>query len=155
MRWLRKWKRDKSEEHPKLKGLQIENEENSEFTSDIEQNEMFLKEIFQNCSDIEYRKIRKNDKVQRLIVYISSLIDKKILDDNVLMPMMVKCKSDDISSIPKIEDLENQMSSIGTTSITSTTTEIVRNILHGHAAILMADTDKAITVNLCLNPLEN
>ncbi|MED1792095.1 spore germination protein [Brevibacillus nitrificans] len=118
----------------------------TDFTSEIEQNEAILKETFQHCSDLEYRRIEVNHSLQWLIVYIDSLIDKKMLDEHVIKPMQTSQKRDEL---PKEEvDLKNKLISIGNTRSSSKVSDTVRNLLEGHAAILTAGSSTVLTVSI-------
>ncbi|WP_042159621.1 spore germination protein [Paenibacillus gorillae] len=127
------------ERNIKLKSNKLEEDHKKEFTSDIEQNEKIIKETFQDCSDLEYRQIEVNHHIKWLIVYIDNLIDEKMLDEYVIKPM--------ITTRAKTEgDLKDELIFAGTTNISKNVSDIVRNLLEGYAAILIAGSSDIMTV---------
>ncbi|MBV7507890.1 spore germination protein [Bacillus sp. sid0103] len=88
MKWLKKWLFKK----PVILDPTHEFDDNGygNLSSDLEHNEALLKNIFQNCSDIVYRKIARAGNIQWLVVYLESLVDEKLLDDHVLQPLIAK-----------------------------------------------------------------
>ncbi|WP_435171986.1 spore germination protein [Paenibacillus glycanilyticus] len=117
---------------------------NKSFGSDLEQNEGYIKETFQNCYDLVYRRIKAHHQWQWIIVYIDSLIDKPMLEEHVLKPLLRHSADDDNTEIP--EGLADHWISIGTTASTDRVSEVARNLLQGHAAILTAGSSGVITV---------
>ncbi|CAG7608529.1 Spore germination protein A1 [Paenibacillus solanacearum] len=109
-----------------------------EFTTDIEHNEKVLKETFQDCSDLIYRRIEVRHKLQWLIIYIESMIDPKLLDEHVIKPMLAS----PTRGKPTIEagDLATDLISIGSTSSSNKVSETVRKLLDGHAVVLTAES---------------
>lgn len=146
MRWFKRGKFKKNENLLKMKSTNLEEDNNNEFTTDIEQNEKILKEVFQDCSDLEYRKIEVNHNIQWLIVYIDNLIDIKMLEEHVIKPMLTSVTRD---TFPKeAGDLKSEMISIGTTNISTKVSDTIRNVLEGYAAILMTGSSNVMTVSI-------
>jgi spore germination protein len=145
MRGFKSSRFKKYEKKLKMKSTNLEEDNKKEFTSDIEQNEKILKETFQDCSDLEYRRIEVNHNIKWLIVYIDNLIDEKMLDEHVIKPMLTSLTRD----VPKeAEDLKSEMISIGTTNSSTKVSDTVRNVLEGYAAILMAGSNNVMTVSI-------
>ncbi|WP_373228755.1 spore germination protein [Cohnella sp.] len=126
--------------------LPLADEENGQLTSDIEQNEMILKRIFQNCSDMVYRKIQHSGQIQWLIVYIESLVDEKHLDEYVLKPLISNNLSHDGFVPANIEIIDDRLVSVGLLDKSSKVADIVRNMLGGQVAIMSAGDALALTV---------
>ncbi|MCU6791852.1 spore germination protein [Paenibacillus sp. WQ 127069] len=146
MRWFKRGKFQKNENILKMKSTNLEEDNNNEFSTDIEQNEQILKEAFQDCSDLEYRKVEVNHNTQWLIVYIDNLIDLKMLEEHVIKPMLTSVARD---TLPKeAGDLKSEMISIGTTNSSTKVSDTIRNILEGHAAILMTGSSNVMTVSI-------
>ncbi|MCZ8511545.1 spore germination protein [Paenibacillus filicis] len=146
MKWFEKRNRIKLEYRTNMKEPQFDDEDNGELSPDIEHNEMILKSVFQNCSDIVYRKVRIAGNTQWLVVYVESLVDIKLLDDHVLKMLISKRTMKDVLVPDEVEVLDDQAISIGTTNVTSNVTEIVRYVLNGCAAVLAAGDSNAMTV---------
>ncbi|NOU86273.1 hypothetical protein GC102_10870 [Paenibacillus sp. LMG 31460] len=145
MSWIKRDKFNKYENLPKKSTL-LEEYNNKEFTSDILQNEKILKETFQDCSDLEYRRIDVNHNTHWLIVYIDNLIDKKMLEEHVIKPMIASVKRDTFPE--EAGDLKSEIVSIGTTNSSTKVSETVRNVLEGNAAILTTGSSNVMTVSI-------
>lgn len=142
MKWVRKWLRIKPE-FPNIPEDHQIDEENPSLTSDLEQNEMIFKKIFQNSSDILFRKIQIAGQIQWLVIYLTSLVEEKLINDHVLKPLISKCDQKDLMN-NDVEVLDDQMISIGTTCVTSQITDIVRYVLNGHAVVLTIGDSNAM-----------
>ncbi|MBW7453127.1 spore germination protein [Paenibacillus sepulcri] len=125
-----------------------EDEENSRLTSDLEQNELIFKHIFQNSSDIVFRKVRLAGENHWLVLYFPSLVDEKMIDDHILKPMIAKSTTKDDLINEKAAALDDEIISVGTTDITSDVTDIVRHVLNGHAIVLTRADSNAMMVKV-------
>ncbi|WP_376745652.1 spore germination protein [Paenibacillus sedimenti] len=141
---MRKWISKKSVYPDMLEDLLFADSEGDELTSDIAQNEKIFKEIFQNCSDVVYRKIRVSGQIQWLIIYLESLIDEKYLNDHVLQPLITESNIHNDFVPGHVEVLDDRMISVGETNMTSNISDIVRRVLNGHAAVLSAGDSRAM-----------
>ncbi|WP_373864173.1 spore germination protein [Paenibacillus glycanilyticus] len=128
----------------KSKSSILQEDYDKSFGSDLEQNESYIKETFQNCYDLEYRRIKAHHQLQWIVVYIDSLIDKPMLEEHVLKPLLRHSAENDFPEIA--EELADQWISIGTTAYSDRVSEVIRNLLQGHAAILTAGSSSVITV---------
>lgn len=68
MKWFGFRKRMKRVYQTVIDDFEAIDEDNIHLTSDIEQNEMILKHIFHNCSDVVFRQVQKADKTKWLVV---------------------------------------------------------------------------------------
>jgi spore germination protein len=146
MRGFRKWKRIKPpnipEDHPS------EDEENSRLTSDLEQNELIFKNIFQNSSDIVFRKVRLAGENHWIVVYLATLVDEQMIDEHILKPLISKrSKQEDLIN-DKTEGLDDQFISVGTTLISSKVTDIVNHVLNGYAVVFSIGDSNAMMVKV-------
>ncbi|WP_274649467.1 spore germination protein [Paenibacillus humicola] len=128
--------------------FQFEEEDRGELVPDLEFNEAHLKSIFRNCSDVVFRRIRVGGNVQWIVVYISSLVDKKMLDEHVLNPMIAHRSAKDASLSGGIEALDDLLISIGEISLVGRISELVRYVLNGNAVILAAGERRAMAVSV-------
>lgn len=148
MQGFRKWMRIKPE-YPKVQEDQHpEVEENVRLSSNLEQNELIFQHIFQNCSDIVFRKVRLAGQNHWLVIYISSLVDEQMMDDHVLKPLISnRTKQADLID-DKAEELDDHFISVGTTTISSKVTDIVSHLLNGHAVVLTIEDSDAMMVKV-------
>ncbi|KRF21795.1 spore gernimation protein GerA [Paenibacillus sp. Soil787] len=121
---------------------------NTVLTSDLEQNELVFKQLFHNSFDIVFRKVRQAGENHWLVIYISSLVEEQMLDDHILKPLIsVATKLDELTN-EKAEDLDDQIISIGNTNLTCKITDVVNQVLTGHAAVLTLGSSDAMLVNV-------
>jgi hypothetical protein len=76
MLWLQKlWKRN---EHQQEETIPFENES---LSAVLKTNELILRNIFEDCSDVVFHPIQINGKTRLLFVYIDGLSDTKTLEE--------------------------------------------------------------------------
>ncbi|MFF2015289.1 spore germination protein [Paenibacillus sp. NPDC058177] len=118
----------------KMNSTELEEDTNREFTSDIHQNEKIFKETFQDCSDLEFRRVEDNHNNHFLVIYIENLINKKMLEEYVIKPLTSLRKE----NILKEEgELKSEMLPINTSGSSTKVSQIIRNILEGDVAIII------------------
>ncbi|WP_063891738.1 spore germination protein [Paenibacillus sp. Soil787] len=133
--WLRKW-------FVSSPPLMVEDKnilEKEVVTSNIEQNEAFVKQMFLGCSDLVCHNIYEVDgKVQRLIVYLETLTGEKKLSELVLKPYKRSAEESetwDSESIPVVK------------SVTSSNwADIVKLMLRGYAIVFTAGEASAVCI---------
>ncbi|WP_219836859.1 spore germination protein [Paenibacillus sp. R14(2021)] len=134
----------------KMRSMHLEevNQQNKDakFTTDIQQNENIIRDTFQRCSDLEWRSIDVNLSTQWLVVYIDNLIDKQQLEEFVIKPMQASAAAGRIANGPN--ELKNDVISVSMTSCSSSISQTIRNLLEGHAAILMPGSSDVLTVSI-------
>ncbi|MDQ0919549.1 spore germination protein [Paenibacillus sp. V4I5] len=111
-------------------------------TSIIEQNEAFVKQMFQKCSDLVCHKIHAVDgKAKRLIVYLETITDEKKVSDLVLKPYERIAE--------ETETLDSESIPVGKSVTSSNWAEIVKLLLRGYAIVFTAGETSAVclTVN--------
>jgi spore germination protein len=144
MRWFKRAKIKISGNLPNMKTISLEEDNNNEFSTNIEQNEKILQEAFQDCSDLVYRKIEVNQNTKWLIVYIDNLINTNLLEEHVIKPMLTSVTSEKVQT--ELGDLKDEMISIGATTSSTKVSDTIQNVLEGHAAILMTGNSNVMTV---------
>ncbi|WP_236284465.1 spore germination protein [Paenibacillus allorhizoplanae] len=97
-----------------MKTNSLEEDNNNEFSTDMDHNEKLLKEAFEDCLDLVYRKIEVNQNTKWLIVYIDNLIDTNMLEEHVIKPMLTSVTRDKVPTKPG--ELKDELVSIGTTT---------------------------------------
>lgn len=129
-----------------LHNTQLSDDQHMHLSADAVHNEHMFRELFQNCSDITYRKIRKNGELQWLLIYADSLVDKKIIEEHVLKPLISNGMSFEDGEPDKIEVLDDRTISVEQTKLTSKVTDVVRHVLKGDVAVIGAAQKSALLV---------
>lgn len=104
--------------------------------TDAELNKAVLESIFSGCSDIVFRDVQPAGQNRWLIVYLSSLVEEKTIEDHVLKPL-INVKPED-EGVRKI--------TAGSTTVATTIADIVRYVLEGHAAVIANGESDALIV---------
>ncbi|KRF04772.1 hypothetical protein ASG89_20935 [Paenibacillus sp. Soil766] len=130
-----------------MKTISLEEEENNHvFSTDMDHNEKLIKEAFQDCFDLVYRKIEVKHNTKWLIVYIDNLIDTNMLEEQVIKPLLTSATRDRVST--NSGDLKDVLVSIGATTSSDKVSDVIQNVLEGHAAILMTGRSNVMTVSI-------
>ncbi|WP_308639904.1 spore germination protein [Paenibacillus silvisoli] len=114
----------------------------TELTSNLEQNELIFRHIFQNCSDIQYRKVELEGNKERLVLFFSTLVDEQVVEEHILKPLIANSLDLEHAN-PKPDD---QVITASTVKSTPNVQEIVKQVLNGYAAVLPSDNDSAMLV---------
>ncbi|WP_374987785.1 spore germination protein [Paenibacillus sp. R14(2021)] len=125
-----------------------EEEENPKLSSDIEHNESVFKRIFENSSDIVYRQVRVSGETQWLVIYLSSLVDERLIDDHILKPLLSRSAHHPEWMAENAEALDDGIISLGTSATTSVVTDLARHILNGYAIVLARAGSDAVMVKV-------
>lgn len=118
---------------------------------DLLENEAQLRDVFEKCSDVVFRKLKCHNaheqEIPLLIVCIDGLIDTKHLDDAVLR-MLMKHNLPDVSSltIAWVRDLlSEQAIPVSQVQVVTDIPSVVENILKGNTALFL-DGDEAALI---------
>ncbi|REE69714.1 spore germination protein KA [Paenibacillus taihuensis] len=144
MRWSKRRTIRKLDYMRKLN--RVESEETPTFTCDLGHNEDLLRKTFRNCADVEYRKIGDDRSEHCLVVYIENLIDKKMLDEHVIKPLLTSLVSN--REIHDVTEFMNKTLPVGSMNISRDAAETTGHILEGYAAVLTQGSCKVLTVSL-------
>lgn len=113
-----------------------------DISTELEQNESFIKETFRYSSDLVCRKTRyKDDAPGRLMVYLSTLADEQKLNDQIMRPPAM-LQQDRHASETEVWEGES-MPSVNKAD-SSAWGDIVRFILNGYAAIFTEGEARAV-----------
>ncbi|MFD1953031.1 spore germination protein [Paenibacillus thailandensis] len=127
--------------------LPLPEELNAELSTMLAINEKVLRETFQSCSDIIFRFICNSPKV--LLVYVDGLIDNKMLDMIVLMPLLHDGASGDPNDFPISGQLiQEQLLAVAQVQTVSTFNDVVNGILRANIVLLVDGENKAIIGDL-------
>ncbi|QGQ97311.1 spore germination protein [Paenibacillus psychroresistens] len=149
MKGFRKWMRNKPGYPTIPEDILSEDEENStRLTSDLEQNELVFKKIFENSTDMVFRRVQLAGENHWLLIYLASLVEEKVIDDHILKPLLSKyTKQEDLIN-EKAAGLDDRIISLGETKVTSQVIDIVRQLLNGFAAVLTIGDSDAMMVKV-------
>ncbi|MFF2479708.1 spore germination protein [Paenibacillus sp. NPDC058071] len=136
----------KNEKLNKTKSTELEEELEREFTSDIDQNEKIFKETFQDCSDVQFRRVEVNHHNHFLIVYIDNIIDKKMLEEYVIKPILTSLRNEKVVKEEGV--LTSEMLPICVSDSSTKVTQLVRNVLEGEVAILIPGNKNVMSYSI-------
>lgn len=103
----------------------------------IKECEKLVKDLFKNSDDVVTMTFDTN-KEKAMIVYIEGLINKDLIDRDILLPL----KSDSFSGDVKQEIKVTEYQAVDTVD------EFTKNLLEGHTAIFYGDSKKVIMVDI-------
>jgi spore germination protein len=121
----------------------------SDISKNIAENEQFLKNIFQNCSDIIFREIMIHGETKLLLIHVDGMINTDIITSNVLKPLMYDGLPQGLGTIDSIAKMfEQELFSVLPIKKLSNYGDIVDHILMGNAAILADGEDVALLADV-------
>ncbi|MBS4539330.1 spore germination protein [Clostridium sp. D2Q-11] len=127
---------------------------NQQIPNHIDNIEFKLKEIFQDSNDFIIRKITTGNqfKTRILIAYIDGLIDKQLIDDNILKPLLLESqKVIDDESISKrniIELFEETLITASEIKKVDDFNRTIKAILSGDTVIFIDGTESSFVVSM-------
>ena len=125
------------EDHPPAETEELQ------LTTDLEQNEMVLKHIFENSSDLVYRKVRIEGQLRWTIIYFATLVEEKVVNEHILEPLLSGVNQYEWPS-RELDSLDVPLITVGKTMVSAKVNDIVLKLLNGYAAILMAGNHYAL-----------
>ncbi|QHW29614.1 spore germination protein [Paenibacillus rhizovicinus] len=142
MRRLRKWGRMLPRQLSLPEEQPTAADETAMVSPELEANERYLRDVFQDCSDLVYRSVRLKAGSELLVVFVSSLVNEQIIDDHVLKPMLSLA-----TDVPAtVDDCADALLTAGTIERTPSMTTLIRKLLDGYAIVLVPAGHNAITV---------
>lgn len=135
------------------------NEQNSqpeftqEFSEDIETNLNPLKGIIGRSSDIIIRRFvfgpKKN--IQAALIFIDGLIDNKLVNENIMKPLMLDLQymhEESTVKVSNIDYIQSTLLSVGEIEETSSMNKTVDNFLSGDTILLLDGSAEALIISL-------
>lgn len=121
-----------------------------ELSSDLQAMEHMLRDVFRQCSDVEYRPVQLFGRTDALLVYIDGLVDVKHLDDAVLQPLLFHGPPE---GLPASESalgtiLAKKLLAVGKVKPVQRLTDLLQEVLKGHVALLAAGEAQALVLDL-------
>lgn len=135
-------------EHIKYKLEELEYTIEAELFDNLDDNELVIKEIFSNCTDLVIRKFQAFGTISCMAVYLDVLIDAKVWDDGLLEPLM-KQESVAFDSPSQLFDLFTyKLSSIVQPGKVEGLNEIAQCIVMGNVVIFIESFNEAISFKI-------
>lgn len=118
-------------------------------SSRIEENIKEIKNIFKNDSIVIYREfyIRDKHNTRCFITYIDGMANSRMINDNILFPIMETCLEDITSKYSTGDIIFNKYLPAGGVKKVSTTEEAVNEVLMGNTVLFIDNSDEAIRVD--------
>lgn len=117
----------------------------------LRDNESFLENVLDKSSDIVYRRFQVGH-TRGLLIFVDGLTDKRLINTDVLRPLIQYGKNVKPEEMPQREDikevLQNQVITAAQLSEGKTLGEAVSRILSGDAAIFLDGMEQALFVSL-------
>jgi Bacillus/Clostridium GerA spore germination protein. len=122
-------------------------DQHTELSAKLAINEQMIREVFQKCSDIIFRSISSNPEV--LIVYADGLIDTKLLDKVVLMPILFEETPGGLEGTPiSGQIIQDKLVAVSQIKTVSTVGEVTEGVLKANIVLLVDGENKAIAAEL-------
>ncbi|RAP76023.1 spore germination protein [Paenibacillus montanisoli] len=114
----------------------------------VKENELLFRNLFQHCSDIQFRELTINGGTKLLLIYVDGMIDTDVMTTNVLKPLLYDGLPQGLGTIDSIA----QMCDLGLFAVMQSEkltdcSEIEDRIMKGNAAILADGEDCAVLLN--------
>ena len=120
---------------------------NSSISTNIEDNIKIIQDTFLYSSDLNIKIFFLGmDNKKAFIVNIEGLYDKKIVNENVLAPLLQDFKDKLSSEEINIENINNYVTNAGNVEILNTMEEVIDNILTGNTMLFIEGENKALSI---------
>ncbi len=114
----------------------------------IHENKTFLQEIFSSSDDIIYRSIySKNNTLQCLLVSISGMFDKEIVNEHIIRPITETFNTSLFSSSIFFEEIKNNFISTMQVNSAHTFDVLTFALLSGNTLLFVQGCDEALIID--------
>ncbi|MBD0381049.1 spore germination protein [Paenibacillus sedimenti] len=135
-------------DHIEYKLEELEYAIDAELFDNLDDNELVIKEIFSNCTDLVIRKFQAFDSIPCMAVFLEVLIDAKAWDDGLLESLM--------KQEPVVIDYPAQLFDVFTYNLSSVVqpekleglNEIAQSIVMGNVVIFIESYNQAISFKI-------
>jgi spore germination protein len=111
----------------------------------MDENEAYLKEQFELCSDIVFRSFTLSDGSILLLVYLDGMSRLQVIEDNVLSPLIYNGLPEGIGRIQSISELfRREWLPLTKVSTDSSMKKLIHHILQGKLALLVEGEASAL-----------
>ncbi|SFI42347.1 spore germination protein KA [Paenibacillus sp. UNC496MF] len=130
-------------------GILLDDALHAPISKSLDKNELMLRNLFQGCYDIVFRRIQIFGQINTLLVYLDGLVDTKALDNILLKPWMLETPRPGWGELYSVDlILEQQLVSIAKTKTAVTIDDIVQSILSANVVILTDGLNHAVSAEL-------
>lgn len=115
----------------------------------LEKNVSWMQEAFSRCSDVVCRKltIGYESPCQAAVFYIDGLIDRTLMQDNILTPLLIESRKAQPETIDDYGGwLQSQLLAAGEMKTVSTMNELAKGILQGDAILLVDGWTEGVVI---------
>jgi len=143
--WLKKYlsKLTRISEDTKVKP------EDKSLSGNLITNINILKNIFENIDDIQYRdlsiSIAGSDSINAILIYIPSLTDVKVIDDDIIAPIHKSEITEKENSYAKY--IADEVVNVKQTKIITELEKLISEVLNGKSILLVDKCKEAITLS--------
>lgn len=123
-------------------------ESESKFSEELEANVKLIKGIIVESSDLVIRRFVIGKKVNAAIIYIDGLVDKALVNENLLKPLMYHSEMEAPPETVDMEYVESELLFVGSIDSKQKVNEAVDKILSGDTVFLMDGAAKALVIAL-------
>lgn len=113
----------------------------------LQDNEQWLQEMFNNCSDVVFRKFRIQGRFDALLIFVDGLVDNQRIDQMILKPLMYDSRTI-IASHDLMSFIKDQIVSVGQAKSIDDMNEVVSSVLSGETAIILEGTETALVFDV-------
>ncbi|MBD1383506.1 spore germination protein [Metabacillus arenae] len=118
-------------------------------STDIAVNEMILRDIFNDCSDIIFRSVQNHEKTKLLLVYVDGLINSQVLDQAVLQPILFQGPPKGLGEVHHFgQMLEDQLVAVAQTKTISKVEDAVKSVVSANVVILVDGECHALVADM-------
>ncbi|MEW9671816.1 spore germination protein [Ammoniphilus sp. 3BR4] len=136
-------------DHPP--NTKIERLESERLSTNLLRNAEQLKTIFDRSSDIVYRDFQLGDRQKGMIVFLDGLVNMKLIDDDVIKPLLEYGKNPVSPTLLRFEELEhflrNRVISAAQVSSGGDFQEVTDRVLSGDTALILDGIGQALFIS--------
>nr|WP_235959633.1 spore germination protein [Paenibacillus silvestris] len=115
-------------------------------SSDLQENEKRLRQIFEKCSDIVFRQLHfPNQSGRAVLIYLDGLADTLEIEKLIIKPYL---DSSHHAMGIHSDELKNQLFAVAPQKLVTNMDSIVQSILYGDSALLFENEPSAMLINL-------
>ncbi|PKM73000.1 MAG: spore germination protein [Firmicutes bacterium HGW-Firmicutes-16] len=123
-------------------------ESSDELSEDLEANIQLIQGIIVESNDLNIRRFVIGKKVKAAIIYIDGLVDKTLVNETILKPLMYHSEMDSPPETVDIDYVESELLFVGGIDSKQKVNEAVNKILSGDTVFLMDGAAKALIIAL-------
>ncbi|WP_139488377.1 spore germination protein [Brevibacillus dissolubilis] len=115
-------------------------------SSDLDENEQRVKEVFDHCSDIVFRRLVINDETEALIIFVDGIVNSDHINDNILIPLLLEYTT--IPDHVSPEALQEKRVSLTQLTRMTRIPKIVDGVLAGNVALFVTGYEECLMLNV-------